>query len=245
MVFRRSMLVASLGCLPAMRSPAVQAADGSLELDRLGSFEVVLGRPGTVIGVPHGTPDAGTLDVGRLLSEKLGVGGVFATGFWDPKTRERININRPTEQLIDPNSEVLRQWRSDHAVALNLRYEEGVREAAQQPLKAFYQIRSNHMPQHAGSIEVSTLGVTRGEAARFKAAFEAARDRLLPDVPRVAVHVSPIDRVTYLNYHAASSISALSRKGCATDQPGHLYSNQAWRHAYAECLAEAIGTARW
>jgi hypothetical protein len=94
MVYRRSMLVGSLGCLPTMRSLALQAADGPAELDRLGSFEVVLGRPGIVIGVPHETPDAGTLDAGCLLCEKLGVGGVFATGFWDPETRERINVNR-------------------------------------------------------------------------------------------------------------------------------------------------------
>ncbi|HTT13915.1 MAG TPA: hypothetical protein VMG60_23865 [Burkholderiaceae bacterium] len=239
------MLIASLGCLPTIRSLATQAPDASAELDRLGSFEVVLGRPGVVIGVPHGTPDAGTLEAGRLLCEKLGVGGVFVTGFWDPKTRQRINVNRPTEQLIGANSEVLRQWRSDRAIALNLRYEERVREVAQGPLKAFYEIHSNHRPQYAGSIEVSTLGVTRGEAARFKAAFEAARDQLARDMPRVAVHVSPIDRVTYPNYRAASSISGLSQKGCAIEHPGHVYANRAWRHAYADCLAEAIGTAHW
>ena len=54
-----------------------------------------------------------------------------------------------------------------------------------------------------------------------------------------------LDRVTYPNYHAASSISGLSRKGCAIGHPGHVYSNRTWRHAYAECLAEAIGTAQW
>jgi hypothetical protein len=140
---------------------------------------------------------------------------------------------------------VLRQWRSDRATALNLRYEERVRQAAQGPLKAFYEIHSNHMPQYAGSVEVSTLGVTRGEAARFKAAFEAARDRLSPDIPRAAVHVSPIDRVAYPNYRAASSISRFAQKGCAIEHPGHVYANRVWRRAYADCLAEAIGTAQW
>ncbi len=245
MVYRRSVLIASLGCSPSMSSPATSATDGSQQLDRLGRFEVVLGRAGIVIGVPHGTPDAGTLEAGRLLCTELQVSAVFATGFWDPQTRQRININRPTEQLIGANSAVLPQWRSDRAIALNARYEERVKEAAQGTLEVFYEIHSNHMPQYAGSVEVSTLGVKRDDAARFKAALERARDRLSADIPRLEMHVSPIDRVTYPNYRAASSISKLSRKGCAIEHPGHVYANRAWRQAYAKCLAEAIATARW
>jgi len=34
----------------------------------------------------------------------LGWAGVFVTGFWDAKTRQRINVNRPTEWLIGPES---------------------------------------------------------------------------------------------------------------------------------------------
>ena len=245
MVHRRSALVALLCGSPAATSLATAAEDGSAELDRLGRFEGVLGRPGVVIGVPHGTPDAGTMDAGHLLCAKLGVSGVFAIGFWDTKTRQRINVNRPTEQVIGADSAVLRQWRSDRAVALNLRYEARVKEAAQGTLKAFYELHSNHMPKYAGSIEVSTFGVSRAEASSFKAAFEAASQRLMPDVPRLAVHVSPIDRVTYPNFRAASSISALAQKGCAIEHPGHVYANRAWRQAYANCLAEAIETARW
>jgi len=245
MLHRRSMLVASFGFMPAMRSLATQAPDAAAEIDRLGSFEVVLGRPGVVIGVPHGTADAGTLDAGHLLCDRLGFGGVFATGFWDPKARQRININRPTEQLISTDSVVLRQWRSDRAVALNQRYEERVKQVAQGPLKAFYEIHSNHRAKYTGSVEVSTVGVTRDEAAHFKAAFEVARDRLAADIPRLAVHVSPIDRVTFPNYRAASSISGLSQKGCAIEHPGHVYGNRAWRRAYARCLAEAIEASHW
>jgi hypothetical protein len=239
------MLVAWFGCSPVGCSLAATVPDAQAQWGELGSFELVLGRPGIVIGVPHGTPDAGTLDAGRLLCERLGAGGVFATGFWDPKTRQRINVNRPTEQVIGTQSEVLRQWRSERAIELNRRYEERVREAAQGPLMSFYELHSNHRPDLAGSVEVSTLGVSRGEAARFKAAFESAIDRLAPGIPKLAVYVSPIDHVTYPNYRAASTISGFSLKGCAIEHPGHVTSNRVWRRAYGEGLAAAIGSAPW
>jgi hypothetical protein len=197
------------------------------------------------VGVPHATPDTGTMEVGRALLERLGAGGVFVTGFWDTKTRQRINVNRPTEQIVGQDSQVLRQWPSDRAVAANARYEALVKEAAQGRLKVFYEIHSNHRPHLADSIEVSTLGLLRGDAVRLKAAFEAARDQLAPDVPRLAMHVSPLDTVTYPNYVAASSISKLSERGCAIESPGHVLANRAWRLAYAGCLADAIKAAQW
>ena len=215
------------------------------DIDLPGAFEVVPGRPGTVIGVPHGTADTGTLEAGRLLCERLGAAGVFATGFWDPTSRQRVNVNRPTEQLIGRESQVLRQWRSERAAAANARYEQLVQQAAQGRLKAFYELHSNNLPPYADSIEVSTRGVERGEAQRFKAAFEAARERLAANVPRLAVHVSPLDQVSYPNYGNASTISLLADKGCAIEHPRRIAVNRAWRHAYAECLAEAIREAPW
>ena len=170
---------------------------------------------------------------------------MFVTGFWDPKARQRVNVNRPTEQLIGRESQVLQQWRSERAAAANARYEQLVQQAAQGRLKAFYELHSNSRPLYADSIEVSTRGVERGEAQRFKAAFEKARDRLTADVPRLAVHVSPLDSVSYPNYGNASTISRLADKGCAIEHPGRIVVNRAWRRAYAECLAEAIREARW
>ena len=86
--------------------------DDVQDLDQLGAFERVQGRPGIVIGVPHGTADTGTLEAGRILCDRLGAAGVFVTGFWDPKARQRINVNRETEELIGPRSEVLKQWQT-------------------------------------------------------------------------------------------------------------------------------------
>jgi hypothetical protein len=245
MVDRRRLLVGSFGAVLASRASAGSPLQETADIDQLGKFELLLGQPGIVVGVPHGTPDIGTLELGRTLRERLGAGGVVVTGFWDAKTRQRINVNRPTEQLIGQDSQVLREWQSDRAVAANARYDTLVKEAAQGRLKVFYEIHSNHRPLLAGSIEVSTLGLSRGDAKRLKAAFEAARERLAPDVPRLAIHVSPLDKVMYPNYGAASSISKLSERGCAIESPGHVLGNRAWRLAYGACLADSIKEAQW
>jgi hypothetical protein len=154
-------------------------------------------------------------------------------------------VNRETEELIGPRSEVLKQWQTPRAVAANARYAALVKEVAQGPLKAFYEIHSNHRPDKAGSVEVSTQGLWRGEAQKFKDAFAAARDRLDPQIPRLEIHVSPVDKVGFPNYVHASSISRLSVKGCAMEWPGHVFSQSAWRAAYAQCLVEAIRAAPW
>lgn len=225
-------------------TPATPATAQAAPIVLPGTFEVVAGRPGIVIGAPHGA-DTGTHDIARALCARLRAGGVFATGFWDGSTRQRINVNRPTEQVIGAESRVVREWPSERAVAANARYEALVRQAAQGPLRAFYEMHSNQRPQYAGSIEVSTLGVSRADAARFKAAFEAARDRLAPGVPRLAIHVWPLDPVVYPNYSYASSISKFSASGCAIEHPVRIVGNRDWRLAYAECLGEVIAAVPW
>ena len=246
MVDRRDFLFASFAALLASRSRAAGSVDETItDLAKLGRFENVLGRPGIVVGVPHGTADSGTLEAGHILCKRLGAGGVFVTGFWDPKTRQRINVNRNSEEFVGPNSAVLREWESPRAVAANARYTELVKETAQGPIKAFYELHSNHRNDYASSIEVSTLGVSYNEAFRFRDAFLAARDKLAPDIPRMNLHVSPYDKVRYPNYELASSISRFSEKGCAIEHPGRLFDHRPWRVAYANCLADAINVARW
>ncbi|HSB99687.1 MAG TPA: hypothetical protein VLE45_07210, partial [Burkholderiaceae bacterium] len=228
-----------LGALSALASGCSLPTQEAVDIDTLGAFECVPGRPGTVIGVPHGTADTGTADIGRLLCQRLSASGVFVSGFWDGKTRQRINVNRPTEQVIGPQSQVVREWRSERAVAANARYVASVKDAANGPLRAFYEIHSNQRPQYVGSIEVSTLGISRSEASRFKDAYLSAIGRLPGDAPRLAVRVSPIDPVTYPNYSAASSIARISQKGCAIEHPVAA-THRTWRFAFAGCLIEAI-----
>ena len=246
MVDRRSFLFVPLAALLTGRARAAVSLDETVtDLDKLGRFEQVAGKAGFVVGVPHGTADSGTLEAGRILCKRLGTGGVFVTGFWDPKTRQRINVNRETEQLIGQNSQVLREWTSPRSVAANARYTALVQETAHGPLKVFYEIHSNHRKDVVDSIEVSTLGVSRAEAMRLKDAFLAARDGLGSDVPRLTLHVSPVDKVKFPNYAHASSISKVSAKGCAIEHPGRVFDSRPWRVAYANCLADAISAAQW
>ena len=94
----RRLFLAALGTLCVERALPAQATD---DAEAWGRFEVVTGKPGIVIGVPHATADAGTAEIGRVLCRRIGAGGIFASGFWFAKTRQRINVNRPTEQLAD------------------------------------------------------------------------------------------------------------------------------------------------
>jgi hypothetical protein len=241
---RRTVLLGSLAALLGGCATAGLTPQEVAEVERLGAFEHVPGRPGIVVGVPHGTPDVGTLEAGRIIRERLGAGGVFVTGFWDGKTRQRINVNRDTEQLIGQHSEVLRQWWTPRAAHVNARYHALVKEAAQGPLRLFFEIHSNHNPKFEGSIEASTLGVSRAEAERLKTAFLAARERLDPAIPRLEIHVAPVDTVTYSFQHA-SSISDVAAKGCLFEHPGRVFERQPWRRAYAARLAEALVAAAW
>ena len=122
-----------------------------------------------------------------------------------------------------------------------------VKEAAQGPLKAFYEIHSNHRPDKAKSVEVSTQGLWRGEAQKFKDALAAARDRLDAQIPRLEIHVSPVDNVGFPNYVHASSIARISAKGCAIEWPGHVFGlgprqhHEGTAHAERRCGGRATG----
>ena len=243
-IARRHFLVGSLAAAFLQGCAAELTPAALAEVDRLGSFELVPGRPGVVIGVPHGTPDVGTLEVGRIVRERIGASGVIVTGFWNAQTRERINVNRPTEEVIGQHSEVLKQWASPRAVHVNARYHALVEQAAQGPLRCFYEIHSNHDPRYVNSVEVSTLGVSRDEALRLKNAFTASLGKLDPEIPRLDMHVAPLDRVTY-SYEHASSLARISSKGCLIESPGRVFERSPWRRAYARLLAEAIIVAAW
>src|SRR5262245_53661473 len=65
-----------------------------------GSLNVVKGRPGYVIGAPHGSTDSATDVIGLELARRTGFGSAVATGFGklDSEGR-RYNVNRPTESV--------------------------------------------------------------------------------------------------------------------------------------------------
>jgi hypothetical protein len=119
-----------------------------------------------------------------------------------------------------------------------------VEQAAQGPLQCFYEIHSNHNPRFVGSVEVSTLSVSREEALRLKNAFLAKVEKLDGEIPRLEMHVGPVDRVTY-NYEHSSSLARVAARGCVIENSGRIFERSPWRRVYARLLAEAIIAAAW
>ena len=74
------------------------------------------GRPGLVIGAPHGRSDAGTDRISVELARRTGFGLVVAT-YADLDSGRRLNVNRPTEGVRGASpSDVSRAkpgWRPD------------------------------------------------------------------------------------------------------------------------------------
>jgi len=69
-------------------------------------------------------------------------------------------------------------------------------------------------------------------------------EKLDPEIPHLAMHVAPVDRVTY-SYQRASSLARISFKGCVIESPGRVFERSPWRRAYAGLLTEAIVAAGW
>ena len=57
MLDRRRLLAGSFSTVVAARVRAASTLPETDDIDQLGTFELVLGRPGVVVGVPHATPD--------------------------------------------------------------------------------------------------------------------------------------------------------------------------------------------
>src|SRR5499427_10878993 len=66
-----------------------------------GTLSVVKGRPGYVIGAPHGTTDSATDVIGLELARRTGFSSAVATGFGKLDTEgRRYNVYRPTESVV-------------------------------------------------------------------------------------------------------------------------------------------------
>ncbi|MGH7322164.1 MAG: hypothetical protein ACRELA_21435 [Candidatus Rokuibacteriota bacterium] len=143
---------------------------------RLGEFRTIPGRPGVVVGVPHGTFDAATDEIGASVAALTGAGAVIATGFCASRTDGiRLNVNRPTEGAsLTPTAEAV----TARARAVHAAYVARVRAVASGPLAVYCEIHGNSRPIAAGRIEVATAGVDATLATRLKQAAHEAERRL-------------------------------------------------------------------
>jgi hypothetical protein len=176
-----------------------------------GSFAVERGRPGFVIGAPHGTSDSSTDLIGLDLARRTGFGLVVATGFafLDAEGR-RFNVNRPTESV--PGVPRRLEVETGEARSVFEAYRSHVAAAARSPLRLYVEIHGNGRKASAERIEVATAGVTPEEAWRLKTLLEMVRDAHLRldgagegSAPRLVVLVEPLDR---LHYNASAAREA-------------------------------------
>lgn len=206
-----------------------------------GEFAARAGRPGLVIGAPHGSTDGGTGPISRELAQRTGFGLVLATGFSAiDSERCRFHVNRPTEGVPGrpPSSEVY----TEEARIVYEAYVRRVSEAARGPIRLFVELHGNARQESVGRIEIATVGVDRQQAWQLKTLFELVRDahlRLWPEAPRLQVLVDPLDRL-HLNASVAkqSGILRLPRQALHIELP--RAARTVGREAYVEILAEFL-----
>ncbi len=198
------------------------------------------GRPGVVIGAPHGASDAETERISRELARRTGFGLVVATYRDLDSGRRRLNVNRPTEgvQGGSPSEEVS----TAEARQAYDAYVGRVREVAQGPLTLYVEVHGNVRQESAGRIEIATAGVSREEASMLKALLELVRDAHLgerPEIPRLEILVEPLDRL----YYTASAVKqvgvfTLPQRGMHIELP--RVARSVGRDAYTDVLADFL-----
>jgi hypothetical protein len=161
------------------------------------------GRPGLVVGAPHGSSDLRTADIAAEVARRTGFGLVVATGFsLEPGPRDaparRYQVNRPSEGA--PGRPLAEERVTDAARRVYQMYEARVRETAQGPLRFYAEIHGNNRAESAHRIEIATVGVDREFAQRLRALAELIRDahlRAHREAPRLEVAIEPADPVFY------------------------------------------------
>ena len=200
------------------------------------------GRPGLVIGAPHGRSDAGTDHISVELARRTGFGLVVAT-YADLDSGRRLNVNRPTEgvQGASPSDEVA----TEPARQAYEAYVGRVKDVAQGPLSLYVELHGNGRQETAGRIEIATVGVSPEESWRLRTLLELIRDAHLggkPEVPRLDVLVEPLDR---LHYTASAvkqvGILRLPQRAIHIELPRAARTSA--REAYTDVLADFLSQA--
>jgi len=206
-----------------------------------GAFNIQKGRPGYVIGVPHGTTDIATDLIGLELARRTGFGAVVVTGegSLDSEGR-RYNVNRPTEGVAGdpPRSEA----ETEAARRIYEAYGRSVAEVAQGPLRFYVEVHGNGHQDTAGRVEIATVGLTKEDAWRLKTLLELVRDAHLsgqPSAPKLEILIEPVDTLRYTA--TASKAGGLLGR---SDRSLHIelpkVARTTYRDAYTAMLADFL-----
>jgi hypothetical protein len=199
------------------------------------------GRPGFVIGAPHGTSDSATDLIGRDLARLTGWSLVVVTGFshLDADGR-RYNVNRPTESV--PGTPARLEGETAAARRVYEEYTRRVTEAAQGPLHLYVEVHGNGRRESAGRVEIATVGLSRDDAWRLKVLLELIRDSRVAaeeGTPRLEILVEPVDPLWY-------SASAAKQWGVLGASPRALHielpkaARTTHRETYTAILADFL-----
>jgi hypothetical protein len=206
-----------------------------------GSFNVQKGRPGYVIGAPHGTTDSATDLIGLELARRTGFSAVVATGegSLDAQGR-RYNVNRPTESV--PGDPPPAERETEAARRVYDGYSRSVAEAAQGPLRFYVEIHGNGHQDTAGRVEIATVGLTKEDAWRLKTLFELVREAHLhgqPDAPKLDILAEPVDALRY-SASASKSDGLLGRSEKALHIELPKVARTTYREAYTAMLGDFL-----
>src|SRR5262245_13690296 len=206
-----------------------------------GSLNAQKGRPGHVIGAPHGTTDAGTDLIGLDLARRTGFGVAVGRGFGklDAEGR-RYTGNRPTESVAGapPRTET----ETPAARRVYEAYDRTVAEASQGPLRLYVEIHGNAHEDTAGRVEIATVGLDRAAAWQVKTLLELIRDSYLrghPETPRLEIFLEPVDTLRY-SAGASKSGGMLGRSEKSLHVELPRVARTSARDAYTAMLGEFL-----
>lgn len=220
------------GCAAARIEPEWPAPPGPLAS--------LKGRPGLVIGAPHGKSDAGTDRMGAELARRTGFGLVVATYADLGAGRRRFNVNRPTEGV--PGGPPSEEVATEQARQVYEAYVGHVQAAAQGPLHLYVELHGNGRKETAARIEIATVGVSREDAWRLRTLLELVRDAHLggkPEIPRLDVLVEPLDRL-YYNASAVKQVGIFKLPQRAIHIELPRVARTVARPAYTDVLADFL-----
>ncbi len=196
---------------------------------------------GIVVAAPHGTFDAHTAGMVRLICSRDGLAGVVATGFTPTESGDgwRINVNRPTELRVNASD---REIQTERAATTYDRFRKTVLKAAQGTLNLYIDIHQNGGQR----IEVATVGLSMDEARFVKKTYRELRDKVLavrPDIAVVELAIEPLDSLEVGAWAAKTNgILRLAKKSLHFELPADgIMATDIQREIYTDILTELLG----
>jgi hypothetical protein len=179
------------------------------------------GRPGIVIGAPHGALDTNTDLIAGDLARLTGFSLVVAKGASIPDPGGRA---LGTDRVVKAPARLEDETRGGRSV--DQAYQRRVAEASQGPLGLYVEVDGSGRGDSAGRVEITTVGLSRDDAWRVKTLFELIRDARLddPTMPRLEVRVESVDPIRSGLLAEAARVLQIELPGAARTTYREIYT---------------------